>query len=47
MKYSEALPKISYPSTIGSFNIVDFTSYYKVDSNNIEKNYHNNGIGEN
>ena len=38
MKYSESLPKISYETTIGSFNVVDISSYYKINPDNIQRN---------
>lgn len=38
MNYSSSLPKLSYETTIGSFDIVDLTAFYNVDSIIIDKN---------
>ena len=38
MNYSSSLPKLSYETTIGSFDIVDLTAFYNVKSINIDKN---------
>lgn len=37
MKYFLSQFKRSYPTSIGSFNIVDFTSYYRVDDSQFEE----------
>lgn len=38
MNYSSSLPKLSYETTIGSFNIVDLTAFYDINSIIIDKN---------
>lgn len=35
MNYSESLPKINYDTTLGSFTLVDFTSYYEMGDSSI------------
>lgn len=37
MKYFEKLPKRNYETTLGSFNISDFFSYYKFNYENVSK----------
>lgn len=36
MNYSNSLPKRSYETTLGSFTLVDFTSYYEISESNIQ-----------
>lgn len=36
MNYSQSLPKRNYETTIGSYTLVDFTSYYEINDLNVE-----------
>lgn len=36
MKYSNNLPKISYSTTLGDFNVVDLSSYFTIDNKNLD-----------